>query len=55
MKKEKTKISMTVSMDKNLFNMVETKFTNKSKYIEWLVYQDLLKNSSNEELKNILI
>ena len=28
---------------------------NKSKYIEYLVYQDLLKNSSNEELKNIIL
>lgn len=55
MKKEKTKISMTVSMDKKLFNIVENKFTNKSKYIEWLVYQDLLKNSDNDELKKLFI
>jgi len=55
MKKEKTKMTLTVSMDRKLFEIIENKFNNKSKYIEWLVYQDLLKKSDDEDLKNILI
>ena len=29
--------------------------TNKSKYIEWLIYQDMIQKSNNEKIKNILI
>lgn len=55
MKRERTKLPITVSLTKNMYSIVDKKFKNKSKYIEWLVYQELLKNSDNDELKNILI
>lgn len=55
MKKQKTKKPMTVSIDKKLFGMIKEKFNNKSKYIEWLIYQDLLKNTDDEELKNMIL
>lgn len=55
MKKEKTKKNMTISMNKKIYNLIEEKFNNKSKYIEYLVYQDLLKNLDDEEIKKILL
>lgn len=51
----KTKKTLTISIKKELFGMIEDKFNNKSKYIEWLVYQDLLKNIDDEELKNMML
>ena len=55
--REKTKKNFTVSMNRKIFNIVDEKFTNKSKYIEWLIYQDLLKNDLDniEKLKKLLI
>ena len=55
MKKEKTKKSMTFTIDKYLYDIIEEKFSNKSKYINWLIYQDLLKNTDDEELKKMII
>ena len=55
MKREKTKINYTISMNRKLYEIVDVKFKNKSKYIEWLIYQDLLKNSNEEELKKIIL
>jgi len=57
MKREKTKKNFTVSMNRKIFNIVDDKFVNKSKYIEWLIYQDLLKNDSEniDVLKKIMI
>jgi len=55
MKKLKTKSPMTVSLNRTLYNIIDDKFSNKSKYIEWLIYQDLLKNFHGEEIKKIII
>lgn len=55
MKKKKTKINFTITLNKKLYEIIQNKFNNKSKYIEWLVYQDMLNNSSDEEIKNILL
>ena len=55
MKREKTKTSLTVCLDKNLFELIEKNISNRSKYIEWLIYQELLKNSSDEDIKKIII
>lgn len=55
MKKEKTRKPITIVIDKNLYNIIDEKFSNKSKYINWLIYQDLLKNTNDEELKKILL
>lgn len=55
MKKEKTKKAITFTIDKYLYNIIEEKFNNKSKYINWLIYQELLKNTNDEELKKMLL
>mgnify|MGYP005607520173 CR=1 FL=1 len=52
-KKTKTKISITI--DRNINKAIES-FENKSRYIEWLIYQDLLsQNSIVEKIKTIVI
>lgn len=51
----KTKTNFTISINNKLYKIIKNNFNNKSKYIEWLVYQDMLKNSENKELKNILL
>lgn len=51
----KTKTRISASINKELFEIMELKFRNKSKYIENLIYQDLLKNSKNEKIKKIII
>ena len=53
MKKTKDKINISVSIDKKLNKYMKEEFSNKSKYIEWLIYQDLKKNEVN--LEKILI
>ena len=54
MNKKKTKINRTVSIDRNLDNIMNEKIKNKSKYIEWLIYQDL-KNIDDKRIKNIIL
>jgi len=54
MNKQKTKINRTVSIDRNLDNILNDKIRNKSKYIEWLIYQDL-KNIDDERIKKIIL
>ena len=46
MNKQKTKI--------NLDNIMNEKIRNKSKYIEWLIYQDL-KNINDDRIKKIIL
>jgi hypothetical protein len=41
---EKTKKSLSITLDKKITDLLEIKITNKSKYIEWLIYQDMKKN-----------
>ena len=55
MKKAITKSRISVSIDKKLDDILNDEFNNKSKYIEWLIYQDLFKNSNNAKIKTILI
>lgn len=55
MKRQVTKKSMTVVIDKNIYEAIERLFGNKSKYINWLIYQDLLKNTNDEEIKKLLL
>ena len=54
MNKQKTKINRTVSLDRNLDNIMNEKIRNKSKYIEWLIYQDL-KNINDDRIKKIIL
>lgn len=50
----KTKINRAVSIDRNLDNLMNEQIINKSKYIEWLIYQDL-KNTGDERIKKIIL
>lgn len=45
MKKTKTKLSISISSKLN--NYVEQLISNRSKYIEYLIYQDLKKSDIN--------
>lgn len=54
MNKQRTKINRTVSIDRNLDNIMNDKISNKSKYIEWLIYQDL-KNIEDDRIKKIIL
>ena len=49
------KLKISISLDKNLNDILDTEFSNKSKYIEYLIYQDMKKNSKNEKIKDIII
>lgn len=55
MEKNKTKNRISISIDEKLDEIVNEEINNKSKYIEWLIYQDLLKNSKNDKIKTLLI
>ena len=45
--RKKTKKQLKISIDVVLYNLMNEIVTNKSKYIEWLLYQDLKKNNVN--------
>ena len=53
--KKINKSRISISIDKQLDDILNEEFNNKSKYIEWLIYQDMLKNSKNEKIKKLLI
>ncbi len=53
--KKINKNRISISIDKQLDDILNDEFSNKSKYIEWLIYQDMLKNSSNDKIKKLLI
>lgn len=52
--KKKTKVVIPVSLNKELSNIVKENITNRSKYIEWLIYQDMKKNNVEGVEKIIL-
>jgi metal-responsive CopG/Arc/MetJ family transcriptional regulator len=53
--KKKSKVVISVSIDKQLSNLIKENMSNKSKYIEWLIYQDLKKYSKNEKINKIIL
>jgi len=53
--KKISKNRISISIDKQLDDILNDEFSNKSKYIEWLIYQDMLKNSKNKKIKKLLI
>ena len=55
MEKKITKTHLTITVDRNLSDIINEDITNKSKYIEWLIYQDMTQNSKNEKIKKIII
>jgi len=44
MKKIKTKVAVSIAIKKDVNEYLTEKFENKSKYIEYLIYKDLLEN-----------
>lgn len=51
--KNKEKVIVSLSIDKKLNEYMTELFNNKSKYIEWLIYQNLIK--TDPEIKKIII
>lgn len=49
----KTKRITTIGINKKLYDILDNNIKNKSNYIEWLIYNDLLKN--NKDVKKIII
>jgi metal-responsive CopG/Arc/MetJ family transcriptional regulator len=54
MKKKKTKVSLPVSLNKELSKLIDENVTNRSKYIEYLIYKDFIENNI-DGIKNILL
>ena len=52
---EITKKKITITIDNNLSDIIKEDITNKSRYIEWLIYQDMKQNSKNDKIKKIII
>lgn len=52
--KKKSKVVISVSIDKQLSNLIKENMSNKSKYIEWLIYQDM-KNNNADGIEKIII
>jgi hypothetical protein len=48
-KNKKEKVIVSLSIDRKLDDYMNDMFENKSRYIEWLVEQDLLKNGIDLE------
>ena len=49
----KTKRITTIGINKKVYDILDENINNKSKYIEWLIYNDLIKN--NKDVKKIII
>jgi len=45
----KTKRITTIGINKKLYEILDNNIKNKSKYVEWLIYQELSKNNKNIE------
>ena len=52
-KSKKSKTTISISMDPKLTKIIKENFMNRSKYIEWLIYQDL--KSKDKNVENIII
>lgn len=51
MKKIRTREKISVCLSETIREYLDNNIENKSKYIEYLIYQDLLKNNIVEEKK----
>ena len=49
----KSKNNRSISINKKLDDLMTELMSNKSKYIEWLIYNDLKNNSTDDRIKNI--
>jgi len=48
-----TKKVINISVDKKLDDLMNDLFGNKSKYVEYLILEDMKKHLTEEQLKNI--
>lgn len=55
MEKIITKVGRTVSISKKLDVIMSETITNKSKYIEWLIYQDLKQVGKDRRIDDVII
>lgn len=55
MRNNRKKVKISISIDRKLDETINEEFSNKSKYIEWLIYQNLKKYSKNEKINKIII
>lgn len=53
--KQITKKGISITLDSTLIEIMDEDISNKSKYIEWLIYQDMILKSKNEKIKKIII
>lgn len=49
LKIEEKKVRLTITVNPELDKIISELHTNKSKYVEWLIYQDLRKNNTIKE------
>jgi len=52
--KKKTKVIIPISLNKDLSNLVKEDITNRSRYIEWLIHQDM-KNNNVDGIEKIIL
>ena len=52
--KYKTKVVVSISIDRNLSDLIKENISNKSKYIEWLIYNDM-SNNNVDGIEKIII
>jgi hypothetical protein len=50
MREEEKKSKVSITINRDIINIVQELHTNKSKYIEWLIYQDLRKNNQIDDI-----
>jgi len=52
--KTKNKVVLSISIDRQISNLMKESIVNRSKYIEWLIYQDM-KDKNIDGVEKILI
>jgi hypothetical protein len=53
---KKKKVNISISIDKKLNSYIDELISNKSKYLEYLIYEDLIKNEYiKQELEKIIL
>ena len=52
---DKTKKSLTITTDQKIFDLIEKNIGNRSKYIEWLIYQDLLNSDKSDKVEDVIL
>ena len=49
LKETEKKVKLTCTINSTIFNKINELNSNVSKYVEWLIYQDLRKNNNIED------